>query len=736
MASSSDYERRDVAGSVDPLVDLRKRALDKALERKGGHTESSPPEQAQFLLEELRIHQIELEMQNEELRRVQAELETSRLRYFDLYNLAPAGYLSLDSNGVIIEANLRASTLLATLRSSLTLRKFSRYIAVESKETYELTRLRLLQTGEAANCEVRIVRPNGPLFWARLELSVGDDDHSRIFRIVIVDIDEQRRLAEALREANLQLTVEKRVAEDATRAKSLFLSSMSHEIRTPLNGVVGMANLLLQTEMSGEQSSYARIVSESAEALLGLVNNILDFSKIEAGQVELDETPFDLECLIEDVIDIMSFRAHDKSLEVACWYPASAQRYFIGDSGRLRQILMNFISNSIKFTQSGYVLVEVETEEMSKDRCNVRIAIHDTGIGISKENLRHLFKRFRQADSSIARLFGGTGLGLSIVKQIVELMRGELNVSSIEGEGSTFSCKIPLKVDLARPKTAPDTVVLQGLRVMVSGSHQISRFVIAEWCERWGMEVAQCDLVCLVRNLATASQNSHSFQMVIIDAGINALATFVADLRLAVGTPLPKIVFLTPDSLEKANELGADAVLSTPVRAKSLGETLGQLVAGTSDLKPARGSAITTLPAYSPALKDLKVLVTDDNLVNRKLACALLSRLGCDVDTADDGEQAVNKASKTKYGLIFMDCVMPGMDGFAATTAIRKLAGTHGSVPIVALTASATIEDRDHCLAVGMNDFLTKPIRSEQLSSCLTKWLRRPGGKQAARGAY
>jgi PAS domain S-box-containing protein len=416
MALKPDFEGRLVGAPVDPLLtELRKRASDRA-DSEAGLSEAPASEQTRVLLEELRIHQIELEMQNDELRRVQADLEISRARYFDLYNLAPAGYVTVSPEGSILEANLRAATLFATPRTVLLRRKFTRYITVDSQDKFHLTRTLLFETGQPQTCELKMIQPAGPFFWARLELILAHEGEAQVYRIVIFDITERLRLEEALRESNAQLILEKTIAEEATRAKSQFLSAMTHEIRTPLNGVIGMSGLLLQTQLSEEQLSYARVVNDSAEALLGLVNDILDFSRIEAGRVELEEAPFDLECLIDDVLKLMSFKAHDKSLELACWYPAGTPRNFVGDAGRIRQILMNFVSNAIKFTHSGYVLAEVEASAPDGDRCHVRLAIHDTGIGISADNLGRLFTSFQQADSTIYRRYGGTGLGLSIVK--------------------------------------------------------------------------------------------------------------------------------------------------------------------------------------------------------------------------------------------------------------------------------------------------------------------------------
>jgi PAS domain S-box-containing protein len=677
------------------------------------------PDDAVGLLQELRIHQIQLEMQNEDLRRVQVELETSRSLFFDLYDLAPVGYITVNQAGIIVQANLRAATLFAVPRTDLVGRNFFRSIAAEAQDQYYLTRKRVLQTGELQVCELTMVRPEGPPFWARLEMSLAPESSAQVFRIVIGDVTERHRLEEGLREANAQLALEKKVAEEATQAKSQFLSAMSHEIRTPLNGVVGMAGLLLQTDLNPEQLSYARIVADSGEALLSLVNNILDFSKMEAGGFELDETAFDLECLIEDVLDLMSFKAHEKSLELACSYPANAPRRFTGDVGRLRQVLMNFLSNAIKFTDSGYVLVEVEAAEAVVGKQFVRISIHDTGMGISQQNLSHLFTRFRQADSSITRRFGGTGLGLSIVKQIVGRMGGELGVASTEGKGSTFSCKIPLKpADDAGTRALLDSATLAGLSVLVSGSQQVARFVVSEWCQHWAMNVQQCNLAHLPRYLQSAAEDARNFHMVIVDGSANALFRAISDFRAYAGVPRPKLVLLSADSLEQTKHLRADAVLSTPVRAKVLCEKLCELVAG----NPLPPPPAETVPLESSTMRGLKVLVTDDNLINQKLACALLAKLDCQVDTAGNGKEAVEKVSRNEYSLVFMDCVMPGMDGFEATAVIRNLVSHRSKVPIIALTASATAEDREHCFAVGMNDFLTKPIRSEQLAACLSKW--------------
>ncbi len=839
MASGQSQRARASSSRDGSFEELRKRAIQQtsASESCG---EGPAPDPSLDLLEELRIHQIQLEMQNEELRIAQAEVEASRSRYFDLYHLAPIGYVTVDSQDQIVEMNLKAAALFAGLRSELQQQRFSYRVVVEDLETYHSARSRLIQTGETQGCEIRMTRPRLTPLWVRLEMSLAGQDSAPLLWVVIVDITDrklaeqrfdafmrvnpaavsivddegryvyanpavrgsggagpetligktfseawpaatarhledrhaallrtnaiateteksqvgtqerfyqvlrfpftgingkrlvgsisvditERHRLEELRLENVKLAAEKKSAEEATRAKSNFLSAMSHEIRTPLNGVVGMAGLLLHTSLNAEQLGYARIVADSAEALLGLVNDILDFSKIEAGKLELEEISFDLESLIDDVLDLLSFKAQERSLELANWYPTSLPCRFKGDAARIRQVLMNLVSNAIKFTRSGYVLVEVELS--ADDPAGVRISIHDTGIGISPESLQNLFTRFSQADPTISRRFGGTGLGLSIVKQLVELMNGELGAYSIEGEGSTFYCQLPLKQDSSSAvRPVVDDGHLNGLSVLVSGTHQIARFVVAEWCQHWGMKVEQCDLAALPRAIAAVVEHDSPLHLVIADGRVEALGGVVECVRANRKLRTAQVILLSSDPPERTKTLVADGVLATPVRARVFWDKLCELFPGSESQASPRPDTPSAGTAAASAVGSVKVLVVDDNPVNQKLASALLRRLGCEVDTADNGEAALEKLGQHEYALIFMDLVMPKMDGFAATSAIRNLATRGSRVPIVALTASATVDEREHCFAVGMDDCITKPIRSERLAECLAKWSTR-----------
>jgi PAS domain S-box-containing protein len=828
MGSPSNHEDRPVSWATDSFRKLRKRAIEKAEATLVGASQPPSHEDALSLLEDLRVHQIELEMQNEDLLRTQAELEASRGRYFDLYDLAPVGYVTLDNRGAILEINLRAATLFATTRSALIHRHLSKCILAEDQPKYFLSRNLLLKSGSPQVCEVRMLRLNGLPFWARVEMSAGLDGVSPISRIVIIDITdrkqaeqrfdafmnhspagasiadeegryvyinpamrqhtgrntdawigksfsqvwpgavaqqleerhlrsletgtpyteietfqsggqdrafqvlrfpftgadgrkhvgsifidvtERQRLEEELLQTNAQLIAEKKAAEEASKAKSEFLSIMSHEIRTPLNGAIGMTGLLMNTELTEEQLDYARIMETSSEALLGLINNILDFSKIEAGKLELEKKPFELGSVIEDCLDLVTAKAREKGLELALWYPPGVPRRFVGDAGRLRQVLTNLLANAVKFTLSGYVLVEVEMPETGGDS-RVRILIHDTGIGISAENLSRVITSFGQADSSIARRFGGSGLGLFIVKQILELMGGKLSIHSTEGEGSSFRCEVPLEPGPFRSLPALDDGQLEGLSALVSGNQPAARFVVAEWCRLWGMSVRQCGLGELWQRAAAGS-----FNLVIAAGSLHSLSRISAEFEERAVAASPKLVLLSSDASDETRHLVADLVVFNPLREKDFR-------AGLCDLFQGVRRPVSRMPAIAamPPRSGVKVLLAEDNPINQKLASLLLSRLGCEVETASNGAEALEKASRQDYELVFMDCIMPGMDGFDATAAIRGLSNRHGHVPIVALTASATEEDRKHCFAVGMNDFLTKPINSKQLAQCLAKW--------------
>ncbi len=409
-------------------------------------------ESTKKILHELRVHQIELEMQNEELCRSQVELDRSKARYFDLYDLAPVGYLTLNAKGLIQEANLKAANLLGQDRRDLPHQALTRFILPEDQDIHYLANKRLFEASAPQGYELRLVKRDGTVFWGRLESTVSRvDDGKCLARLTLSDITEQKLAEAALQEtiARLEATTYEASemaskAELANLAKSQFLANMSHEIRTPLNGVIGMNSLLLDTELNDEQRGYAEIACRSGQSLLELVNDILDLAKIEAGKLELEEREFDLRTLLADAVAALEIKSREKGLSFRMVIGSNLPQTCTGDPLRLRQILWNLSANAIKFTREGGISVRVDRGVETAHKVEVRISVQDTGIGIPLDKQSLLFQNFAQVDPSVTRKYGGTGLGLAISKQLVERMGGKIGIQSAPLQGSEFWFSLPL----------------------------------------------------------------------------------------------------------------------------------------------------------------------------------------------------------------------------------------------------------------------------------------------------
>ena len=691
----------------------------------------------------------------------QEALRESEERFRGTFENAAVGIAHVDAEGRFLLVNGKLCDIVGYTREELLVRTF-RDVTHPEDLAVSLEQFHALMRGElpSFSLEKRYLRKDGSVVWGDVSLSIQSGGAGKpAYGIAILqDISERKRLEEELRQA-------KEGAEAANRAKDEFLANVSHEIRTPMNAILGMTELALDTPLTDDQRQYLKTVQSAADSLLGIINDLLDFSKIEAGKLELDLADFSLRAVLGDTLRALAIRAHKKGLELISYVQSGVPDALVGDAGRLRQSLLNLVGNAIKFTEEGEVVVRVEvaSDSVPDGEVGLHFTVTDTGIGIPPEKQETIFRAFEQEDTSTTRKYGGTGLGLTIASRLVALMGGRITVDSQPGRGSTFgfTARFGRQPHQPEPVACPP-VLLRNLRVLLVDDNVTNRRILEEWLRGWQMEPAAVgDGLAALNALWHATSLGRPYPLMLLDARMpdtDGLA-LAAKLREHNELSSTRIILLTsgdrPGDLARSRQLGINANLLKPVQQEELLEMIYQVMSRTNgDATEATRSAPSQEPTrgLGPNLKPLRILIAEDNEFNAQHLERLLVRGHHSVRLANNGRVALAllgiddqtsgadslttpgpshssspakaRSATSDFDLLLLDLHMPELDGFQVVQALREREQvTGGYLPVIALTVRSRKEDRERCLAAGMDDYLSKPVRSVELFAAIERVL-------------
>ncbi len=634
------------------------------------------------------------------------------------------------TDGTLISINPAAAKALEYSPDEMIGKSIVEFMMPSSKLLFQSYLKKIQKNGEISGTFDLVSKTGDEQLWEFKNTLYAKPGEEAFILGYAVDVTERSRMETELKDA-------RNAALESVRIKAEFLANMSHEIRTPMNGVLGMTNLLSETNLDETQREYLDTIKKSGEALLAIINDILDFSKMEAGKLRFDIIDFNLRHTLENSVEIFAEQAAKKHIELASLVNSDVEIALRGDPGRLRQILTNLIGNAVKFTEKGEIIVRVAKEEETKQNIVLLFSVSDTGIGIRPEAQKTLFQAFTQADGSITRKFGGTGLGLTISKQLIEMMDGEIKVESKLGEGSLFTFTAVFeKQPIAQKEKQQPKTELTNLRILVVDDNETNRKILLYQIKSWGIFAEEAeDGEVAMKILQTAAEKGNPFNLVILDLLMPKTDGFKLAREIRATSLINDIKIILMPSFGRrghariAQKINIDGYLIKPVKQADLFDCISAISAGTKieidyEKQPVKKQLITqhTIKENRCRNKDL-ILLVEDTAVNQKLIKIQLERIGYHADVAENGFEALKALKKNRYALVLMDCQMPEMDGYAATEEIRRTEMGEKRTPIIAITANVMPDEIKKCFTAGMDDYIAKPFSQEQLEVAINRWL-------------